>query len=225
MQKYNPDSYLIYDAAHVLGLIAGKKFQDPLEEGADVVISSTHKTFAGPQGGLILMNEKSLAERIGPAIAPLLESNHHLSRLPALAGTFLEWMTYGKTHAKSIVENAQALGQALYDRNVPLVGEIKGFTESHTLLPIVDSFGESKAMADRVEACHIITGASDPPSELGTHGLRLGVQELTRRGMSKVDVPEIADCIVEGLSGKDIKNVKQKVVKLAKRFSQIRFTF
>lgn len=225
MQKYNPDSYLIYDAAHVLGLIAGKKFQDPLEEGADVVISSTHKTFAGPQGGLILMNEKSLAERIGPAIAPLLESNHHLSRLPALAGTFLEWMTYGKTHAKSIVENAQALGQALYDRNVPLVGEIKGFTESHTLLPIVDSFGESKAMADRLEACHIITGASDPPSELGTHGLRLGVQELTRRGMSKVDVPEIADCIVEGLSGKDIKNVKQKVVKLAKRFSQIRFTF
>ena len=65
------------------------------EEGADVIISSTHKTLAGPQGGMVLTNDKSIAERIGPAIAPLLVSNHHLGRLPALAATFLEWAEYG----------------------------------------------------------------------------------------------------------------------------------
>ena len=224
MRKYNPDSYLIYDAAHVLGLIAGKRFQSPLEEGADVVISSTHKTFAGPQGGLILVKERSLAERIGPAIAPLLESNHHLSRLPALAGTFLEWMACGEAHAGAIVDNARALGRALHERGVPLVGEAQGFTESHTLLPIVDAFGESKAMADRLEACHIIAGASDPPSELGAHGLRLGVQEVTRRGMTEADIPEVADCIVDGLDGKDMEGVKQRAIVLAQGFDQIRFT-
>ena len=109
MNRYTPDSHLIYDAAHVMGLIAGGRFQSPLEEGADVVISSTHKTLAGPQGGIILTNNRSLAERIGPAVAPLLESNHHLGRLPALAGTFLEWMACGGAHADAIISNAKTL--------------------------------------------------------------------------------------------------------------------
>ena len=224
MNRYSPDSYLIYDAAHVMGLIAGGRFQSPLEEGADVIISSTHKTLAGPQGGIILTNDKTLAERIGPTVAPLLESNHHLGRLPALAGTFLEWMAYGEAHADAIISNAKALGRALHKRRIRLVGQELGFTESHTLVPIVDEFGEGKAMADQLEACNIIAGRASVPPELGEHGLRIGVQEVTRRGMTVAEVPEVAECIVDALKGNDLEAIKCRATALAGRFNQMRFT-
>ena len=224
MNRYAPDSYLIYDAAHVMGLIAGGRFQSPLAEGADVLISSTHKTLAGPQGGIVLTNDRSVAERIGPAVAPLLESNHHLGRLPALAGTLLEWLACGGEHADAIISNAKALGQALHERGIPFVGEDLGFTESHTLIPIVDQFGESKAMADQLEACNIIAGAAGVPPELGSHGLRIGVQEVTRRGMTAADVPEVADCIVDALKGEGQEAVRGRAAALAGRFNGMRFT-
>jgi glycine hydroxymethyltransferase len=224
MRKHNPDSYLIYDAAHVLGLIAGGLFQDPLAEGADVVISSTHKTFAGPQGGLILTNDRAIAELMGEALSPLLIANHHLGRLPALAATFLEWLHCGPAHAAAIVANAKALGRALHERGVLLVGADRGFTETHTLLLVVDQFGESRPVADRLEACNIITGSSSAPAELGTHGLRIGSQELTRCGMVEEDAPEIADCLVDALHGRDLENVKTRATKLAQRFQRICFT-
>ena len=224
MNRYVPDSYLIYDAAHVMGLIAGGRFQSPLAEGADVLISSTHKTLAGPQGGIILTNDRSLAERIGPAVAPLLESNHHLGRLPALAGTFLEWLACGAEHADAIISNAKALGQALHERGIRFVGQDLGFTESHTLIPIVDEFGESKAMADQLEACNIIAGAASVPPELGVHGLRIGVQEVTRRGMTAADVPEVADCILHALRGEDLEGAKRRAIELAGRFNRMQFT-
>jgi len=223
MKEANPDSFLVYDAAHVMGLIAGGQFQSPLEEGADVIISSTHKTLAGPQGGMILTNDKSIAEQIGPAISPLLVSNHHLGRLPALAATFLEWAEYGQEHAKSIVSNAKSLGQALENRGVPLVGSALGFTESHTLILMVNQFGQAKTLANQLEECNIITGAIRLSKELGTDGLRLGVQEITRQGMVETDAPAIADCIVDALRG-DLDTVKQQVTDLVKRFNQIRFT-
>ena len=224
MRQANPDSFLIYDAAHVLGLVAGGRFQSPLVEGADLVISSTHKTLAGPQGGMVLTNNKSVAERIGPAIQPLLVSNHHLHRLPALAATFLEWMAFGPEHADAIIQNAKALGRALHQRGVRLVGEDLGFTESHTLIMMVDDFGEGKELADRLEECRIIAGATRLPEELGTHSIRLGVQEVTRRGMTEEDAPEIADCIVDALTGCNLPEVNRRVTAMARRFNQIRFS-
>ena len=86
MDRYCPGSFLLYDAAHVMGLIAGGRFQSPLAEGADVIVTSTHKTLAGPQGGMVLTNDRDVAERIAKAISPLMIANHHLSRLPSLAG-------------------------------------------------------------------------------------------------------------------------------------------
>ena len=224
MRQANPDSYLIYDAAHVIGLIVGGRFQSPFAEGADVIISSTHKTLAGPQGGMILTNDKSIAERIGKTLYPLLMSNHHLSRLPALAGTFVEWMACGAAHADAIVTNAKALGQALADRDVPMLGAKLGYTESHTLIPIVDAFGDGGELANQLEACHIIAGAAGLSPEVGTSGLRFGVQEVTRWGMASEDAPEIADCIVAALSGQSPDTVKPKVARVAQRFDTVQFT-
>lgn len=224
MRHANPDSYLIYDAAHVIGLIAGGRFQKPLVEGADVIITSTHKTLAGPQGGMVLTNDESIAERIGKTLYPLLMSNHHLSRLPALAGTFVEWMAFGEAHADAIVSNAKALGQALSDWDVPILGAELGYTESHTLIPIVDGFGEGGALANQLEKCHIIAGAAGLTPDVGSSGLRFGVQEVTRWGMAPEDAPDIADCIVKALNGESPEKVKPKVAEIAQRFNQIQFT-
>lgn len=224
MRQANPESYLIYDAAHVIGLIAGSRFQSPLNEGADVIISSTHKTLAGPQGGMILTNNKSIAEQIASTLYPLLMSNHHLSRLPALAGTFVEWMTYGSAYADAIVKNAKALGQTLTDCGVPILGAELGFTESHTLIPIVDAYGEGGELADQLESCNIIAGAASLTPEVGKSGIRLGVQEVTRMGMTPEDAPDIADCIVSALSGQAPDRVKPKVTELARRFDTVKFT-
>ncbi len=224
MRQANPDSYLIYDASHVIGLIAGKRFQSPFEEGADVIISSTHKTLAGPQGGMILTNDASIAERVARGLYPLLMSNHHLNRLPALAGTFIEWMECGEAQADAIVANAKALGQALAGRGVPILGADLGFTESHTLILIVDKYGEGGALATHLEACHIIAGAAGLAPEVGKSGLRMGVQEVTRWGMTPADAPDIAECIVSALSGGSPEELKPKVAKVASRFDTIQFT-
>lgn len=224
MRQSNSESYLIYDAAHVIGLIAGGRFQAPLEEGADVIITSTHKTLAGPQGGMILTNDETIAERIASTLYPLLMSNHHLSRLPALAGTFVEWMTSGPAYADAIIANAKALGQALTERGIPMLGAEFGFTESHTLIPIVDAYGEGGELADQLERCNIIAGAASLSPEAGNSGLRLGVQEVTRWGMTPEDAPDIADCIVDALSGENPETVKPKVAQMARRFDTIQFT-
>ncbi len=224
MRQANPDSYLIYDASHVIGLIAGKRFQSPFEEGADVIISSTHKTLAGPQGGMILTNDASIAERVARGLYPLLMSNHHLNRLPALAGTFIEWMECGEAQADAIVANAKALGQALAERGVPILGADLGFTESHTLILIVDAYGDGGALATHLEACHIIAGAAGLAPEVGKSGLRMGVQEVTRWGMTPADAPDIAECIVSALSGGSPEELKPKVAKVASRFDTIQFT-
>ena len=224
MRQANPDSYLIYDASHVIGLIAGKRFQSPFEEGADVIISSTHKTLAGPQGGMILTNDASIAERVARGLYPLLMSNHHLNRLPALAGTFIEWMECGEAQADAIVANAKALGQALSERGVPILGADLGFTESHTLILIVDKYGDGGALATHLEACHIIAGAAGLAPEVGKSGLRMGVQEVTRWGMTPADAPDIAECIVAALSGGSPEELKPKVAKVARRFNKIQFT-
>jgi len=224
LDRYSPGAHLIYDAAHVLGLIAGGHFQDPLAEGADVVVSSTHKTFAGPQGGLILTNDQTLAAQIGPALAPLIASNHHLGRLPALAATFWEWQTYGDAHAAAIVANAKALGRALHQRSVRLLGAELDFTESHTLILAIGEYGEGRDLANQLEACGLIAGATTVPDELGGHGLRLGVQELTRTGMDPEDADEIADAIADALKGEDPATIRARVKELCGRFRQMRFS-
>lgn len=222
MDVHCPGSYLIYDAAHVMGLIAGGRFQQPLAEGADVLITSTHKTLAGPQGGMILTNDASIAEQVAEATSPLMIANHHLARIPALAATFLEWQACGSVYADAIVANAKALGKALEERGVPIVGAHLGYTASHTLMAVVDEYGEGQAVADRLESCRVIVGGTDVPEAYGRHGLRIGVQEVTRYGMTEDDADDIADCIVGGMEGR--AGVQDLVRDLAKRFNAVRFT-
>jgi len=193
--------YLIYDGSHVLGLIAGGAFQQPLEEGADVVYGSTHKTLPGPQGGIIYSNRADLMDRIAKALYPPLVTNHHSFRIPALALTFEEMLAYGADYARQVIANSQALGEALAALGTPPLAVDGVYSQSHTLLLPIAQFGTD--VAERLEAAGIICGAFRVPDALGGKGLRLGTQELARMGAREADMGQVAALILAGLMTND----------------------
>lgn len=191
------DMWVAYDASHVFGLIAGGRFQDPLREGAHVMMGSSHKTLPGPQGGLILSNDAAAIEKVSAAIYPILVSNHHLARLPALSMALVENLLYGREYAAQIIANARQLAEQIHRLGVPVVAAHKGYTESHTILLQTKDFGDNQEIARRLDDEKIIVNASRLPSELGGHGIRIGVQEITRRGAKETDMKAIAQLIVQ----------------------------
>ncbi len=227
-EKYNV--HIIYDAAHVLGLIAGGKFQDPLREGAELITSSTHKTFFGPQGGMILSNmENEEWKRKKGFVFPGVISNHHLHRIPALAIALLEFMKFGKEYAEQVVKNAKALGESLAENGFKVEGEQFGYTESHQLAVDVSEIGGGQKVADLCEKNNIILNKNLLPKDKisaatlqNPSGIRIGVQEMTRYGMKEKEMEEIAKYIKLSVENKD---VKQKVKEFRKQFDKTKYTF
>jgi glycine hydroxymethyltransferase len=191
---------IIYDAAHVLGLIAGGMFQDPLREGADIITTSTHKTFPGPQGGMILGNVgEETQKKIQTAVFPQFSSNHHLHRLPALYGALREMQAFGKNYAAQIIGNAQALAGELCNLGFDVLAKNRGFTQSHQVLVNCGMPGAGGEAASLLERANIILNKNIIPGD-GTNpknprGIRIGVQEMTRFGMKEDEMKRIAGFI------------------------------
>ena len=229
-------AYIVYDAAHVLGLIAGEAFQDPLKEGADFVTSSTHKTFPGPQGGLIIANSKdermkNAIKWVQYAIFPLSTSNTHLARLPALGIAALELKIFGKELAKQTVKNAQTAGQYLYEKGIKVLGERKGFTMSHQIAIDVREYGGGKKIAQDLEEANIIVNKNllpydDQNNRDNPSGIRIGFQDVTRRGFKESDIKYLCDLMLSIIKGKrKPKEVKEEVIAFKKKFNKIEYGF
>lgn len=214
-----------YDASHVFGLIAGGGFQDPLGEGADIVMGSTHKTLPGPQGGMLLTNSEELAARIAAALYPPLVTNHHCFRIPALAACFAEMLAFGRDYAAQVVANARALGSELVRRDIPVVAQDRGFTRSHTLVISVDRFGAAEAVSRRLEENNIIVTPLLLPPALGKQGIRIGTQELTRLGARAEDMAEVADAIAAALAKDDPEAGRARAGALRARLPGISYCF
>ena len=199
---------ILFDGAHVLGLIAGGQFQDPLHEGATWLTGSTHKTFPGPQRGVILGNIENNAEKLwGPAdrgVFPGSSSNHHLHTLPALLVATREMKAHGRDYASQIVANAQAFGRALEAAGIPVEGRDLGFTRSHQIAVDVSGFGGGVETALRIEEQNIIVNYNMLPGDTDPRqpsGLRLGVQEVTRFGMKEAEMGEMAALMADAIRG------------------------
>ena len=229
-------AFIAYDASHVLGLIAGGIFQDPFGEGADFITSSTHKTFPGPQGGVILGNPKNkrlekAIKAIQFAIFPLSTSNTHLGRLPALGIASLEMKIYGKDLAQQTVRNAQIAGQYLYENGAKVLCESKGFTRSHQIAIEVDNFGGGKKVAQNLEEANIILNKNllpynDQDDRDNPSGLRIGFQDVTRRGFMESDIKHLCDLILTVMmEKKKPAEVKKSVIELKNEFNQIKYGF
>ncbi|WP_456369690.1 serine hydroxymethyltransferase [Geoglobus sp.] len=221
---------VMYDASHVLGLIAGKKFQQPLKEGADVMTGSTHKTFFGPQRAVIL-STRDIAEKIDRAVFPGVISNHHLNTLAGYVVSAMEMKLFGREYAEQTVKNAKRLAEKLSDLGMDVVGGHRGFTLSHQVAVDVRRFGGGAKVAEMLENAGIILNKNLLPWDAlkdtsNPSGIRMGVQELTRLGMKEQEMEEIAEIIYGVTSGAmDVKAARERVRELKREFSTIKFTF
>lgn len=229
-------AFVVYDAAHVLGLIAAKQFQQPLKEGADFVTGSTHKTFPGPQGGLVFAEldeprKKSAAREIQHAVFPLSTSNTHPGRFPALGIAVLELKLYGDKLAKQTIRNAQTAGECLFEDGLKVLGEKHGFTQSHQIAVDVQKYGGGDEVARNLEKADIIINKNLLPYDSQSDrarpsGIRLGFQEVTRRGFKEGDIKHLCNLISDVVKGRrEIRLVKNDVVEFRRSFKDIRYGF
>jgi glycine hydroxymethyltransferase len=224
---------VMYDGAHVLGLIAGGCFQDPLREGADVMTGSSHKTFPGPQGGFLLSSSEDamFQRKLNTAIFPGVCSSYHLHHVAGKVVALAEFEEYGNAYATDIVKNAQTFASALAAEGFDVLAESRGYTASHQVLTRhgdTDSGAGAKA-AHLLEEAGIITNMNMLPGDtkaMTPSGLRLGVQELTRVGMGPLEMQEVARLYARVLlHGEDPHSVRNHVAQLKSQFQTIRYCF
>jgi aminomethyltransferase len=223
---------IMYDMAHVLGLV-GPLFQEPFKEGADVVTGSTHKTFFGPQRGLVLANidetfgrRRFLWDAMRKTAFPGATSNHHLGTLQGLLAAAAEWRAFGADYQKAIHQNARAFAKALADAGLNVMGDkSRGYTQTHQVLLDVGS-GNGRDIARRLELNNIVCNFQGLPGDSSfrvSRGLRLGVQEMTRFGMDAKAFGELASLMADCI--KKNRAVGPEVARLRQRFMTMQFCF
>jgi glycine hydroxymethyltransferase len=186
------DTLICYDASHVLGLIAGGQFQDPLREGADVLTASTHKSLPGPHKGVLATNRPDLAQLLDDHAGHWV-SHHHPADVAALAIVVADMLETAPAYAERTIGNAQALAEALAETGFAVCARPFGFTRSHQLWIDIDACMPAAEASRRLLAAGIVVNAIDVPYLDTGVGLRLGVQEAAARGMGAAAMQVIAE--------------------------------
>lgn len=209
------DAYVGFDGSHVLGLIAGKQFQDPLREGAFALFGSTHKSFFGPQGGIILA-DKDHGEMLKEKIYPRFVDNAHWNRIAALTLALAEMKEFGRKYAEQVVCNARALAKNLHDHGFPVKCPHLGFTQSHQVILDFGNYEQGRKIAEKLRQANIIVDCV----------IRLGTCEVTRRGMKEQEMAKIAELIKRTvLDCENPKRIRREVAKLCSEFQNIEYCF
>lgn len=224
---------LIYDGAHVFGLMFAGEFQRPFEEGADMVTASTHKTFPGPQGGIIISRDEERWDKVEQAVFPKILSSHHLHHVPAVLMAGYEAEEFGGEYSRQILKNARKLAEELFDQGFDVAGEDRGFTESHQVVLDMRKQGGGKGPAEALEKANIILNKNLMPWDTITpktldnpSGIRIGVQEMTRVGMEGPEMGRIAELIARVvLKGGKPAKVKEDVVEFRRDFQKVHYTW
>jgi aminomethyltransferase len=221
---------LMYDMAHVLGLI-GPRFQEPFKEGADVVTGSTHKTFFGTQRGIVGMNVKEdapeyeLWNAVRRRAFPGMTSNHHLGSLLGLLMAGIEMNAFKDKYQPQVIANAKAFAGALKEQGLDVQGDpAAGFTETHQVIVKV-GYAQGCEVARNLERNNIIVNYQAIPTDesfTASSALRLGVSEMTRFGMREKDFRTFAGYFADGVKG---KNVGEEVARFRQNFLTMQYCF
>lgn len=229
VREWKERPVIMFDMAHVLGLYGA--FQSPFEEGADIVTGSTHKTFFGPQRGVIAARltaddpRRQLWVDIKGRAFPGSTSNHHLGTLLGLLMATYEMNAFKTAYQAKVRSNARAFARALHHYGLKVEGDERdGFTETHQVLLRVSAYGSGQEIARRLEENNIIANYQalpDDESFLTSSGVRLGVQEMTRFGMEEKDFDILAGYMAEVIKNK--KTVKEEVSRFRKNFLRMKY--
>ncbi|MGI0078746.1 MAG: serine hydroxymethyltransferase, partial [Nitrososphaerales archaeon] len=192
--------------------IAGKEFQRPLAEGADLMLGSTHKTLFGPQGGVILSDDESIMGRIEQSYLYRFIDNFHLNRVAAFGVALEEIKLCGKEYARNVVQNSKVLASELDSLGLPVAGKEANFTRSHQVLL---NYGDRGGFVrDTLETNSIIVDSR----------VRLGTSEVTRKGMGTSKMKEIGELVSRGLKKRNDEVVKKAVLRLVTNYRRIKYT-
>jgi glycine hydroxymethyltransferase len=219
---------VMYDAAHMGGMIVGGAFQQPLAEGAHVMTGSTYKSFGGPASGFVATNEASIAERLDQIAYPGLTANFDLSRSAAMCVAVMDLLEYGAAYAKMCIANAQTLAQAMHDEGLTVHAVAgKGFTQSQHVALQAIAYGGGNHASKRMESANVLmTSISLPiaPVPNSANAVRIGTQEITRWGMTPRDMPAIARFMARVLlQNEPVANVREDVVAFRQGFQTLSF--
>lgn len=217
---------ILYDGAHILGLIAGDQFQDPLAEGAALLTGSTQKTLAGPIGGLIMTNEEDLGADIQRTTSSLL-GNYHNNRIAALAVTLAEMICFGNEYAAQVVKNARALASGLDQLGISVIAKERGFTDSHIVLFDPTTLADGDTAFERLAQAGILTTKFSLATTYPQRGgIRVGTPTLTRLGAKEDDMLDIARLFGRVLVDRELPQlVAMDVTELASTFATEHYCF
>ena len=225
----SPKPIIHYDMAHVLGLL-GPSYQDPFREGADIVTGSTHKTFFGPQRGVIASNMAEgteyeyLWETIVRRVFPGSVSNHHLGTLVGLLMASYEMNAYKEDFQKDVIANAKTFARGLNDQGLMVEGNPRlGYTETHQVILRV-GHGRGPEVAKRLEENNIVLNYQSAPDDEGfttASCLRMGVQEMTRFGMKEKDFLQLAEYMKEIIVNS--RFMAKEVSQFRKKFTEMKY--
>jgi len=197
-------AWLVADISHITALVLAGEHPSPVPY-ADVIMSTTHKTFRGPRGAMILVTEQGLARdaklatKINSAVIPGLQGGPHLASVAGIAIAAAEAMQPNfKTYAQQIRKNADGLATSLQENGLQLVG---GGTENHLMVvdftPFSDGLGTQVAFALDVAGIYANRNAipNEPGSPFYPSGLRVGTPLVTTRGMKEAEMAQIGQWI------------------------------
>ncbi len=218
---------VLFDAAHLSGLIAGRAWQQPLAEGAHLLTMSTYKSLGGPPAGLILTNDAALAERLDAIAFPGLTANFDAAKSASLAFALLDWKEHGTAYGAAMVATSRALADQLAERGLPVFATSKGRTTSHQFALVASEFGGGQAASKKLRIANILAcgiGLPLPEVEGDMNGLRFGTPEIVRWGMTPADMPELAALIVRSLRGNEpAEQVAADVTIFRRRFTRLHY--
>jgi len=216
---------VLFDAAHLCGMIAGRVWENPLAQGADLMTMSTYKSLGGPAGGLVVTNDAGLAERLDRIAFPGLTANFDAAKSAALALTLLDWRAFGPAYAAEMAACAHALATALAAEGVPVFRAGNVMTRSHQFAVEAAPYGGGQTAAKHLRKANLLAcgiGLPIDPVEGDLNGLRLGTPEIVRLGMTAADMPELALLIARAL-GPEPETLAAEVTAFRQRFQGLQF--
>ncbi|WP_176084899.1 aminotransferase class I/II-fold pyridoxal phosphate-dependent enzyme [Martelella sp. HB161492] len=217
---------VMFDAAHQCGIIAGRAWKNPLDEGAHFMTMSTYKSLGGPAGGLIVTNDAEIAEKLEAIAFPGMTANFDAGKTAALAISLADWLDHGKAYADEMIATARAFAEVLAEAGLPLFAAERGVTASHQFALEAARFGGGQTASKKLElggflACGI--GLPIAALEGDNNGLRIGTPELVRFGVNRSNVREIASLCARVLMSNAPESLAGETAALRARYQSLHF--